>query len=254
MKAGIKQLLAAAVVGLSGVSANAAMTITSTRVPGTGDLAGFDIVRFFAAAAENGPEKAAGTTGLFVANVELSTPTTFKFLTGQFAPPNNGAANPDVDLFGAQSEDTQVRTTTEGYGTYIGLRDPDFDPFFVAGLKADGVDVGASKGNSSATNNPSQFFANVKSFRVEGVVNNTAGTVSGDPQVFSSSVGQKGAGAIFAVAVVPTNATARAIGEVGGNAGPTTTFDETNAIPEPGTFGLLGLTVGGMLMRRRRQA
>jgi len=255
MRTGIKHLFAAAVVGSFGLTANAAMSVTFTRTAGSGTLAGFDIVRFFAAADPNGPEKTQGATGLFLANVELQTNNNFKYLTGQFAPPNNGAANPDIDLYGAQMDDTLVRTTNDdagSIGTYVGLRDPDFDQFFVAGLTVDGVAQGASKPNSNgATNNPSTFFASVKSFRVEGIVNNTAGTPAGDTQVFTPNVGQTGAGAIFAVAVVPTGSTVRALGTIGADKGPTTDFD---TVPEPTSLGFIGITAVGLLARRRRTA
>src|SRR3954469_16231411 len=104
----VKSILAAAVVtGMMTLSASAAFTVSQTITPGTGDLAGFDIVRFFGALSPTSPEVAGGATVLQSDKVTLTTDGTgnFKFLTGQFYAPNNGAANPDVDVFGEQGDD-----------------------------------------------------------------------------------------------------------------------------------------------------
>jgi hypothetical protein len=70
----VKSLLAAAVVsGIMTISASAKFIVTETIRPGTGDLAGLDIVRFFGAFGPTSDEAVAGATALQLSGVTLST-------------------------------------------------------------------------------------------------------------------------------------------------------------------------------------
>jgi len=262
-------LLAAAVLGFAGFTAEAAIQVNSTRSEITsGDLAGFDIVRFFGgfdAGDLLGVSPTASDTdkphALQSVKVNLTTDRNFKFLTGQFNPPNNGAANPDIDLFGLQTDDATYRTGTsianDSIGTGIFIHDPDggFGEFSVQGVSVDGVSRGVGAPNSSTTNNPTAIFGSAKSFRVEAFQQSPAGGVGGDPaaKVAGFSNG-KGQGALFAVAIVPHGATVTADGTLAPDKGNQADFAETNAVPEPSTFALLGVGVAGLMSRRRRQA
>ncbi len=260
MRMGIKSILAAAIVsGAMTLSASAAFVVTSTTSPGTGDLAGFDIVRFFGAFGPTSDESIAGATVLQSAKVTLTAdaaaPGTFKYLTGQFYAPNNGAANPDVDVFGEQTDDIGFRTGSslaDAISSGVFVHDPAFNAFSVQGLFVNGVAKTTTANRSSSTNNPSQVFGSVKSFRVEGFVQNPGGGVGGDPAAKSATAGQTGAGALFATGIVPTGTKVFAAGTLSPDRGGVTNFD-TN-VPEPATFALIGIGAAGILGRRRRNA
>jgi hypothetical protein len=263
----VRSLLAAAVLGAASLSANAAVydvfdaqgnkiagaAVTTTVTPGTGANAGFDIHRFFYAFDPSTPPGTAGAVGLQSLNVTLVSSTNFKYLEGQFAPPNNGPTNPDLDIFGAQSDDATYRTENSGdtTGTGIFIHDPDFDPFSVQGLHLDGQPQPLTRANSSTTNNPRAVFAAVKRLRVEGFVTNPPGGVGADPAArVQSNPGQEGAGALFAMAVVPTGSLVGGIGQLSANAGPVLNFEIV--IPEPTALGFVGLAGLALAGRRRR--
>jgi hypothetical protein len=266
MRKGIK-LLAAAIVGLGGMSASAA-TIYTTVTPGEGNLAGNNIVRFYAKATPGANE-----TGIIASKVTLDSTAGFKYLTGQFAAPNQGAANPDIDLFGVQQEDLTSRTQNSNIGTMITLRDPDFDQYFVGNFVVDGANQATGKVNSSTTNNPTQFFSTVKSIRVEGVVNNSTldpNNTPGDPTddvptpYGDTNIVAEPDGALFAIAVIPDGSQVRGTGLLSirqfdatkpVNQRETFTdqaFDLTAPVPEPTSLAFLGLGAMGLLARRRK--
>src|SRR5688500_2627865 len=84
--------------------------ITHTVTPGTGDLAGFEIHRYFTAFHPTASlEGAAGANGVQSLKVQLSTNTSFKFLVGEFAAPSF-PTNRDIDLVGANADDATYRT------------------------------------------------------------------------------------------------------------------------------------------------
>jgi hypothetical protein len=263
----VRSLLTAAVLGATSLSASAKIYqmednnhvvvpgafVSEVVTPGTGDFAGMDIHRFFYSFNDQSPPGTAGAVALQSAKVILDAPGAgYKFLTGQFAPPNSGAANPDIDLFGKQNDDTMARTGTTGseVGTGVFIHDPDLDEWSVQGLFADGVSQTLARQNSTATFNPTQFWGGTKQIRVEGFVTNPPGGVGGDPAAKTATAGTEGAGALFAVAVVPTGSSVGlAQASLSANAGPV-----LNAvIPEPTTLGFIGLA-GIALAGRRRKA
>jgi hypothetical protein len=263
----VRSLLAAAVLGAASLSANAAVVqvknatgdsvpgafVSSTMTPGTGAYAGFDIYRFFYAFDASSPPGSAGAVGLQSLNVTLETDRNFRYLEGQFAPPNSGVSNPDIDLYGAQSDDATYRTENSGdtTGTGIFIHDPDFDPWSVQGLFIDGVAAPATRTNSSTTNNPRAVFGPAKSIRVEGFVTNPPGGVGADPAArVQSNPNQEGAGALFAMAVIPTGGAIGARGQLSANAGPVLNFEIP--IPEPTALGFVGLAGLALAGRRRR--
>jgi hypothetical protein len=254
----VKSLLGAAVVsGMMTLSASAAFVVTKTITPGTGDLAGFDIVRFFGAFGTASPEALAGATVLQSDKVTLVTDGTgsLKFLTGQFFSPNSGPTNPDVDVYGEQSDDTGFRTGSslaDAISTGVFVHDPNFNAYSVQGLFVNDVSKTTTANKSSPTNNPSQqVFNAVNKLRVEGFVQSPAGGTGGDPAAKTANAGQTGAGALFAMGIVPHGTVVNAMGQLSPDRGNVTDFDTT---PEPATFGLLSIGTIGLLARRRRNA
>ena len=76
-----------------------------------------------------------------------------------------------------------------------------------------------------------------------------AGTVPGG--VDASAAANGGRGALIAVAVIPHGELVEATGIVQGSTGPGTVF--TWPIPEPGSFALLAIGFGPIVLRRRRR-
>jgi len=242
------------------------MQISETVVPGTGNLAGFDIHRFFAAFSATDLQGLATAQGLQSAKVTLSTNANFKYVQGQFAAPGN-ATNPDVDVTGTNASDATYRTATsqgnvanfeEAIGTGIFIHDPSDPPdvFSVQGVAVDNVGKTSTAFNSSsATAGGTALFGPAKSFRIEGFVQNplvpdATNPVGADPAAKTANKGQIGAGALFAMAIVPTGSSVDAAGILAADKGPTTEF----ATPEPGTLGFIGLAATTLLARRRRNA
>jgi MYXO-CTERM domain-containing protein len=225
--------------------------VSDAVTPGTGALAGFDIHRFFYAFNASSPPGVSGATRLQSVSLFLQTTTTFKWLEGQFALPDNGPGNPDIDPFGIQGGDAAYRTenTGETTGTGVFVHDPDSDPWIVQRLILDGVSRPFTSNDSSATNNPRALFGPVRGFSIGGSVPNPPGGLGGDPAALvQSSPYQEGAGALFAMVIVPTGNGLGGIGQVAADAGPVLIFE----IPEPGALVFVGLA-GLALGRRRRR-
>jgi len=242
------------------------MQISETVKPGTGDLAGFDIHRFFVAFSPTDLQGVASANGLQSVKVTLSTtdPNGLKFLEAQITPPAF-PTNPDVDVTSRTGDDAIYRTATThgdvnaftGFGTGVFVHDPDFDAFSLQGLQVNGVSASTTAQDAqSPTVNGSKLFHGAKSLRVEGFVQNPttptpANPVGADPSAKTATKGQIGAGALFAVAIVPTGASVDATGILAADKGPTTEFGN---VPEPGTLGFIGLAATTLLALRRRNA
>jgi hypothetical protein len=255
-----KSLLAAVVVsGMMTLSASAAFVVTETITAGTGALNGFDIHRYFAAFdSTTSPEAIAGANGLQSAKVTLTTlfapgdfitPSTtnfrFKFTDLDFDGEN------DADVNGNTISDSVARTNTTTVGTMIRVNP--VSSFSVQALSPTGA---RSDTNSDGTPDtfPTQNYAAVKSFRVEGFSQNPPAGPGFDSSAKTANAGQTGAGALFALAVVPTGKAVRAQGTLSPDKGGVTDFDTGIAIPEPATLGLFSVGAIGLLARRRRKA
>jgi hypothetical protein len=254
-------LAAAAALTISASTASAAFTVNVTRTAGTGDLAGFDIYRFFG---HVGPEEiAAGATGLQSAKVTLvnvsggSLKIPFAVLNNH---PNFTTPN-DADIYGVSLTDDLARSQTDdnntGMGSQVAVRDPDGDAWSVQGLYISPDERGPNdpltaytslpvpRNLSSASNNPLQVFANLKSLRIEGFVQNPAPPgVGADPKAKDDPLG-----ALFAIGVVPSGQAVRAFGSLSPDRGALTPFD---TIPEPTALGFIGLAGLALAGRRRR--
>jgi hypothetical protein len=280
-------IAAAAALALSGGIANAAITVSSTRVTGTGGDAAFDIVRFYAKAVpgttedtSSGLQSAALTLSTFAAE---GTPTFhFKFSD------QNSDSFPDWDPTGKGSAGSggtagSALTNTTTIGSFIGVRPYDkpnnqqgsFDLPPGSGLyptpgslsdshtgpqQSFDADGDGTLGNDPGDVNPILLYQDkLSSFRVEGFNSTT------DPSLLSSDA-NGGRGALFAVGVVPHGAAVQVQGvflpnfTAGGLATDKTDAQDINFIdtgtnvPEPTSIALLGLGAMGFLARRRRQA
>jgi hypothetical protein len=258
-------LAVGAILGFAG-AANAAITVTSTRTPGTGAYLGKDIVRFFAAFSPTSAEAVAGANGLQGVKATLTIPSgTFSYVTGQYAGAQT-PTNPDVDPFGGHSDDAFARTSTDrgdpnsfpALGSSIFVYDTNGFGYTPQAMFVDGVAKAPTAVNNTGASNGLALFQNAKSFRVEGVVLSPDGvSVAADTKAKTALAGTPGAGALFAVAVVPSGTNVNAAGAVSGDKGAVNTFDVTDpgsVVPEPATLGVIGM--GGMALfgRRRRKA
>jgi hypothetical protein len=268
MSKGIKGLLAGAVLGTVTTSANAAMIVTSTRDPGTGTaqpngLDGYDIVRFFAKFDATSPEGLAGAIGLQSVKATLNflpinKTSTFKFRTvdldGAPVDENDTPIANDFDVQLTKTNKTTARTSTSAVGTTIRAwdfnnnGDPDAT-FTVTGL--------SPTGNTNANPGIPPNYTNVREFSVEGALLNPVGRTAADThaKVANAATAARNAGALFAIAVVPTGADVQLTYDLAADKGDHTVgvwYDPFD--PEPSTFGLLAVGAAGVLTRRSCRA
>jgi hypothetical protein len=234
---------------------------SETVVAGTGDLAGFEIHRFFFAFHPTAsPIGTANASGLQSINATFTSNQNMKFYTANLFPPNTGGL--DVDVYAQNDLDTTYRTGTDqatsSIGTFIAIHDSSFtEAFSPQGLRVNGAPLSTTANQSSAVNSPTTVFGATKSLRVEGFVQNPATPLppgsdgfGSDTSAKTSNAGTIGAGALFAIVVVPTGATVDFTGAAAGDKGPTVNF----AVPEPTALGFIGLAGVTLLARRRKQA
>jgi hypothetical protein len=236
--------------------------LSETVRPGTGDLAGFDLHRYFFAFNSASQAALAGGQGLQSVKITVSSNQAMKFYTANLFTPNTGG--PDVDLYGEAADDTAYRNgstqSADALSTGIFVHDSSMtEAFSPQGLLVNGAGLSPAANHSSAVNSPTTVFANVKSLRVEGFVQNPLAPpppgsdgVGADTAARTASAGQIGAGALFAMVIVPTGASVGILATFAADKGPT--YDFT---PEP--TALAPLTLAAALLgarhhhRRRRR-
>jgi hypothetical protein len=246
----VRTLLAAAAgLMLSGAAANADIVVTFTRAAGTGNNAGQDVIRFFGAFSPTSPvgqvasalQSVSGSIDIDDAHSPANSVLKFRFVD------ENGDSINDADT---DSSTVGTRTTTASnatLGTHFRIGPTGAGAWTPVLVEPTG-DTSVTDPNTGDPigPQPEQNYGGLKHFRVEG-----ANPLSPDAAGETASAGQPGAGALFAVAVVPTGANVRVFGQIAGNAGPIENFD-VSTFPEPGTLSVLGVGALGLLRRRRR--
>jgi hypothetical protein len=238
----VKSLLSTTVVwGMMALPASATMRVTQTITPGTGELSGFDIHRYFAGFDPvTSDEAIAGANGLEAVKVTFSTghTTYFKF---KFTDLDHDGEN-DADVTGATISDSVARTDTATVGTMIRVNPVDsfsVQQVFPTGSRSD------TNLDGTPDTIPTSNYSATTTFRLEGF--------SQDPPAgpgYDASAKSTGPGALFGIAVVPTGTVVSAFGSLAPDKGYVTSFDG----PEPATLGLISVGAIGLLARRRRKA
>ena len=231
----IKSLLAAAALMVGAQAASASYVFTEVVLAGGG--AGNEVHQYYAKINPTGTESAA--TGLQSVDGHMTiTAGKFKF---KFIDTNTDGI-PDAAVTGQGISDTVARTGTAAtLGTFIRAGDPTAGSFFAAvvtPLNQESKDIDGD-GIADPGFDPSVNYANVKDFRVAGVIQGGK-----DIKAVSDSKG-----ALFAMAVVPTGTAVSFSGSLAPDAGPITPF--AFAVPEPGSLSVIG--VAGLLLGRRRR-
>jgi len=230
-----KTTLLAGVValGLAASSASANFIVTSDRT----QVGSNDVIRWFA---QNDGQNGTGTKLLAVSVTVSSLDTNLAFKIADAD--GDGVDDADVNFRGTPSGAPSATTIANSGGSYVRFGSP--SSFLIGGNLPEGY----SDANGDGTTDPggelrATYFQNAKTFRVDGF-NGSGGIVTTNPIQ-------------FAAAVVPHNTPANTViaeGTLAGDQGNAQPFSAPNPIPEPATFGLLGVTAVGLLSRRRRQA
>lgn len=276
-------LAAAAIIGGLGLSAQADISVTSTRTTiTTGANALFDVIRFYAKISAGGTEVQQGATGLNSAAITMSSTAQFKFgfvdRTGDGLPdwdpirisPVAGTAsnspltdNATVNTIIAIRPYDAVAASQGGSITIpTGLYSLYPTPNVGDGKAApqDSVDNDGSGDVTPGDFDPRHLYQSplvagftdspgLKTFRIE-MFNSAV-----DPAALPGNANYA-RGAMFAVAVVPKGAAVTIVGNLAADKGPQTQVSLTDGgvAPEPATFGLLGIGAMGFLGRRNRKA
>ncbi|MDB5323061.1 MAG: hypothetical protein JWN40_4692 [Phycisphaerales bacterium] len=271
MRSNVKSILAAMVVLLLLSSSSfAAILVNSTVTPGTGDYAGFDIIRYFAGFdAATSDEATQGAKGVQTLSIKMSTTGTGTFKVGFTSAsgfPPRTTANVYGQTFGTSSQSDAIlrsassstdQATYEAFGSMGSLRDPLNNGFSVQALEisSDGTTFTPVADKVNGIQNPTAvnqaMFGNLKGLRVDGFLQNPPGSTAFDPTAktaaFTNAPGQ---GALIGLVVVPHGQAVRAQGSIQADRGGPSFFD-TAGVPEPTSIGLLCIGAVGILGRRR---
>jgi len=253
-------LAAVGALVLGGSVARADIQVTFTRMQGAGENAGFDLIRFFAAFAPTSflgtpddpttPQREGwGATGLqavgAIMRVADGSPPDMS-LKFRFTD-ENGDGFDDADT---DSSTVSVRTnlaSNQTLGTHFRIG-PTGPGAWTPVLVEPAGDMSRTDPVSGELVGPAPrtTYAGLKQWRVEGANPNAP-----DLAARTALAGVPGAGALFAVAVLPTGGRACVEGQIAANAGPIERI-ETGflCIPDPGGLGIIGL--GAVALTRRR--
>jgi hypothetical protein len=273
------KLAAAAILGgISTVSANAGIQISSQRATTTsGGDALFDVIRFYAKLDVGGPEVTAGATGLSLANITMTSSQQFKF--GFTDRTGDGIGDWDPIRIGT-TDGTNANsplTNNANTNTFIAVRPYDavagnqggaitppgglnniYPEPSVGPAPQDSQDNDGDQQLSTGDFDPRTIYQSplagfptspgLKGFRVE-VFNSIV-----DPSAMPGNANYN-RGALFAVAVVPKGTAVTITGSIAADKGNQQAVNFTDGgVPEPTSLGLAAVGAVGMLARRRRKA
>ena len=157
--------------------------------------------------------------------------------------------------FSTNAQSANIGTAIRPVGTGAVAKDfsaQKFDPITPTSVPVVVTDADGNVVSATPTKDPSLTYTNnVQSFRVEGAY------LGGASSPLATAPGPGGTSVNFAIALVPGNTqfVKLSLAQLAGDIGSIATIpDITVPIPEPTTFGLLGVVGAGLLARRRRNA